>query len=92
MPEVEDIAQAELCDFEVIHHLPNFPVGNFGDDFGIDHNRIKRDYVRDNHPDSFVLITKVNVPLLITGYPPKAEFNHRCVFIGFFMKSTAHLI
>ena len=45
--EVEDKADLEIGDFEVVEHLSDFDIGDAVDDFGVDDDCAKCDQIRN---------------------------------------------
>ena len=90
--EIEDEADAELGDAEIIYHLAALVIGDTVDDLRVHQDLVERNQIRNEQAHRYLLVQDLILPLLRTGNPSQPEFNYQRVLIAFFVQTMAKFI
>src|SRR5439155_17814944 len=75
--EIEDEADAELGDAEIIYHLAALVIGDTVDDLRVHQDLVERNQIRNEQAHRYLLVQDLILPLLRTGNPSQPEFNYQ---------------
>jgi hypothetical protein len=90
MFEVENHPDPQPGNSEVVQDLPDFMIPDAIDGFGIDHDRLEGNQVRNELTDSSSFIIERVAGLLDERDSPEFELANQGVLIRFFQKSMTH--
>src|SRR5258706_2807561 len=88
MFEIQNEADAEAGDPEIIDHLTTLVIRNSVDDLCIHNNSAKCYQVRHKFTHLSALVNNRKPLLLVKGNSLELEFHDQCVFINFLMQSV----
>ena len=90
--EIEDEADLEAGDAEVIEHLTEFVVGDAVDDLGVHHHLAIGDEVGNVLGDLDGFVEDREALQLLKRDVAQAELHHQSVFVWFFVQSITNPI
>jgi hypothetical protein len=90
--EVQDEADPELGDSQIIQHQPAFVVTDAINDFGVDDYCVERDQVGNEESDLRAFIIDIKAGLLPEGNSAQLELHYKSVLIRLLYDSVAEPI
>src|ERR1041384_6561309 len=86
--EIQDNADSQPGDAEVIYHLSALVIGNVVNDLGVHHNGGMGDEVWNKLAHFDLLVEDIELSLLIEGDATQLELHDQRVFVNFFVQAV----
>src|SRR5208283_2129868 len=90
--EVEDQANSQFGDTQVVEHLAALNICNAVDDLCIHDHLIEGNQIGDEQPYPFILVEHLELALLAEADASQAKLNHQRIFVALLVQPVAQFI
>src|ERR1041385_6830063 len=90
--EVQNHANSELSNLEVVQHLSSFDICDAVNHFGVHNHRVECDQVRNKQPHLVALVEDLEVRLLLERNLAKPKLYNQCVLIRLLVQPMPEFI